>query len=250
MDIIITAGGTSEYIDKVRKITNMSTGALGSNIAATLLEKSDHYIIFLGSDTAITKLLIEIDGNMLDRDFLEFHHITDTNSLDMKMTELLTKREIGCVIHSMAVSDYTVGRVFSNQNIIDLIENSDMDKNDIVELLKNPPAIDNTNKISSSFETMDIRLIKTPKVIDKIKVLSPKTILIGFKLLNGVDHSELIDVARKSLVRTKSDFIIANDLAEIKECKTHVAYLVDMKSEVELTSKQNISNKILEIVNE
>ena len=35
--IVITAGGTSEKIDQVRKITNSSTGKLGMTIANHLL---------------------------------------------------------------------------------------------------------------------------------------------------------------------------------------------------------------------
>ena len=37
--VIITAGGTSEKIDNVRKITNSSSGKLGSVIASRLLGK-------------------------------------------------------------------------------------------------------------------------------------------------------------------------------------------------------------------
>ena len=37
--IIITSGPTNEQIDAVMKITNMSTGALGSTIAETFLRE-------------------------------------------------------------------------------------------------------------------------------------------------------------------------------------------------------------------
>ena len=41
--VIITAGGTSEKIDNVRKITNSSSGKLGMIIAEHLLEENDDY---------------------------------------------------------------------------------------------------------------------------------------------------------------------------------------------------------------
>ncbi len=44
LNIIITAGGTSEKIDSVRKITNNSSGKLGSIIADTFLNKNDNNI--------------------------------------------------------------------------------------------------------------------------------------------------------------------------------------------------------------
>ena len=44
--IIITAGGTSEKIDNVRKITNSSSGKLGMIIANHLLKESNDLIIY------------------------------------------------------------------------------------------------------------------------------------------------------------------------------------------------------------
>ena len=42
--IIITAGGTSEKIDNVRKITNSSSGKLGCTIANKLIELHEEKI--------------------------------------------------------------------------------------------------------------------------------------------------------------------------------------------------------------
>ena len=44
--IIITAGGTSEKIDNVRKITNSSTGKLGMTIANYLLKENNDLLIY------------------------------------------------------------------------------------------------------------------------------------------------------------------------------------------------------------
>ena len=46
MNIVITAGGISEYIDNVRKITNSSTGKLGLVIANTFLSYSNIDLIY------------------------------------------------------------------------------------------------------------------------------------------------------------------------------------------------------------
>lgn len=51
MKILITSGGTSEQIDKVRTITNMSTGKLGAKIANTILKNTfDVEVYFLSSN--------------------------------------------------------------------------------------------------------------------------------------------------------------------------------------------------------
>ena len=46
MNIVITAGGLSEYIDNVRKITNSSTGKLGLVIANTFLSNDNIDLIY------------------------------------------------------------------------------------------------------------------------------------------------------------------------------------------------------------
>ena len=43
---VITAGGTSENIDNVRKITNSSSGKLGMTIANHLIYDDNDYFIY------------------------------------------------------------------------------------------------------------------------------------------------------------------------------------------------------------
>lgn len=51
--VIITAGGTSERIDNVRKITNSSTGKLGCTIANEILSTlEDVEIYYICSKTS------------------------------------------------------------------------------------------------------------------------------------------------------------------------------------------------------
>ena len=51
------------------------------------------------------------------------------------------------------------------------------------------------------------------------------TTLVGFKLLSGVPHEELIDVGYRLLQKNKCDFVMANDLREIGN-GMHKGYLI------------------------
>ena len=67
--IVITAGGTSEKIDNVRKITNSSSGKLGMTIANELLKRDDVFIYYIctkGSFRPVDERvkIIEIEGTM------------------------------------------------------------------------------------------------------------------------------------------------------------------------------------------
>ena len=84
--IVITAGGTSEKIDNVRKITNSSSGKLGMTIANHLLkENGDLIIYYVCSKNSLRPLdkkikVIEIDGtislkNKIEKGFSFIHEV-------------------------------------------------------------------------------------------------------------------------------------------------------------------------------
>lgn len=255
MNIIVTAGGTSENIDSVRTITNMATGRLGVFVSELLLDTFENVkVYFLGSDQSISffkeRINIFNEYGYFDESEVIFIPITDTKSLEYEMTKLITEKEIKSVIHSMAVSDYSVEKVFDIGRIVNSIRENDFSKEEIIELLTNPPLIDNSSKISSKSEKLEIRLKKTPKIINMIKEVSPSTQLIGFKLLNNVSHEELISVARESIHKTGADYIVANDIKDGTGYLDHTGYIVDLGSEEKFVGKIEIAKAIVNLVKE
>ena len=107
MHVLITAGGTSEPIDTVRKITNTSTGRLAATIYEQMVQhKSNtgkpmtfHYVV--GSATVLPEF---------DRD-TNVYHVTDTRSVEATVQEILSHNTIDIVLHLMAISDYYVAAV-------------------------------------------------------------------------------------------------------------------------------------------
>lgn len=103
-------------------------------------------------------------------------------------------------------------------------------------------------KISSDTDHLVVVLKKNPKIISLIKNLQPKTILVGFKLLVDVPMIELLNVAKASLEKNHADFILANDLAEIRDEKHH-GYLINKQHKVkEAHTKTEIAELIKEEV--
>lgn len=229
--IVITAGGTSEKIDNVRKITNSSSGKLGMTIANHLLKENDDLIIYyVCSKNSLRPLdkrikVIEIDG---------------TISLKNKIENLLLNEKIDYFIHSMAVSDYMTDYVTTIERIKASIKNT----SNLEEAFSNIEII-NGNKISSYEDNLVIVLKQTPKIISIIKDLSPQTYLVGFKLLDGVSKEELISVAKKLRDKNKCDLVVANDLATIRNGE-HIAYIIDKNNEIEEShGKDDISKKLV-----
>lgn len=229
--IVITAGGTSEKIDDVRKITNSSSGKLGLTIANHLLKENDDLIIYyVCSKNSLRPLdkrikVIEID---------------DTINLKKEIENLLLNEKIDYFIHSMAVSDYMTDYVTTIERIKASIKNT----SNLDEAFSNIEII-NGNKISSYEDNLVIVLKQTPKIISIIKDLSPQTYLVGFKLLDGVSKEELISVAKKLRDKNKCDLVVANDLATIRNGE-HISYIIDKNNEIEEShGKDDIAKKLV-----
>lgn len=216
MNVVVTAGGTSERIDSVRKITNSSSGKLGSIIANKLLENSKiSKIFYVCNKEAVLPV---------QDDRIEIINIQSVDDLQNALENLIKTQKISVVIHSMAVSDYKVEYVTTTQNLSTILKNKD--ENQISDILsKREAGIDNKDKISSNLDNLFVKLVPTPKVISKIKQWDKDIFLIGFKLLSNVSHEQLIDVAINLMQKNNCDAVVANDLKDISK-QNHKAYIL------------------------
>ncbi|NQP53202.1 phosphopantothenate--cysteine ligase [Streptococcus suis] len=222
MKLLITSGGTSESIDQVRAITNHASGNLGKIIAEQALSIG-HEVTLVTTKQAVKP---EPQKN------LTIIEISNVESLKSTLEPLIKTHQ--ALIHSMAVSDYTpvymtgLEEVQATEDISSLLDKKNTE-----------------SKISSKDDYQVLFLKKTPKVISFVKKWNPTLQLIGFKLLVDVSKEELFAVARQSIERNDADYILANDLTDIKG-NQHIAYLVDKTSEVRVNTKEEIAQLILE----
>ena len=221
MKILVTSGGTSEAIDRVRSITNHSTGHLGLVITEALI-KAGHEVCLITTSQAVRPA---------SHPNLKIIEIKNTLDLLVEMRNLVKNYQV--LIHSMAVSDYTPVYMTS----IDEVQASQ-------DLSKFLTKQNTESKISSKEDTQILFLKKNPKIISLVKEWNPKIHLIGFKLLVDVSQEHLIQVARESLEKNQADLIVANDLTQISSDQ-HKAYLVEKNSFQTATSKHEIADLLL-----
>lgn len=221
MKILVTSGGTSEAIDRVRSITNHSTGRLGLVITEALI-KAGHEVCLITTSQAVKPA---------SHPNLKIIEIKNTLDLLEEMRNLVKDYQV--LIHSMAVSDYTPIYMTS----IDEVQASQ----DLSEFLTKQ---NTESKISSKEDAQILFLKKNPKIISLVKEWNPKIHLIGFKLLVDVTKDHLIDVARESLNKNRADIIVANDLTQINS-EQHLAYLVEKNDYQTAYSKQEIAELII-----
>lgn len=82
-----------------------------------------------------------------------------------------------------------------------------------------------------------------PRVIDEVKKVAPKTHLFGFKLLDGVDHNELIKAAYGVLLESKATAVIANDRQDLGK-----KFIVTKERGVHEVSQDGLAGWIWEIL--
>lgn len=233
MKILVTGGGTSEDIDGVRRITNMSTGSLACEILEAFACQ-EHELIYLHG----------FHAKLPQGDKIRKIPCGDAKDVYDKMKHILTTEKIDLVIHAMAISDFTLDYVVTKKSLCEELSRAKSSEEIIAILDKPKTAIPRDQKISSSEELL-LALQKTVKILPELKKWNPEIYLVSFKLLRDVEKEELISVARDQLIKTKSDLVLANDLKELSD-QGHRAYLVREQDVQEVLGKKNIAQALLE----
>lgn len=241
--ILVTAGDTYEPVDEVRRLTHMATGRLGSLIADEFAAEGAEVTFLCGERSLLPAKRIEKTVT-----------ITGVMELQSAMRELLTNTRFDAVIHSMAVSDYTVRGLADETDTAAEITRSILSAgpiNDEARLQKlvlkalQKSAYTPSGKISSDLSSLLVFLDRAPKVIPLVKQMQPDTVLVGFKLLADVPERELLEAVQAQMQNSGSDFVLANDLSGI-DGDTHGAMLVGPDGVLERpATKQEIAASIV-----
>ena len=236
MNILITAGGTSEPIDEVRTITNSATGRLGSLVADACAAREEFAKIFYVCGQQALRPVSEK---------VTVCPILGTLDLQETCTKILKEEKIDAIVHSMAVSDYLVESVTTLSELAKVLSAGAEGEEELHRLF-NEAALKDFHKLSSSLKSPVLLLKQTPKVLSGFRALAPEAQIIGFKLLSQVSEEELFDVASALLKKNDCNYVLANDGAKIHG-DSHPAMLIDREGQVRhYTTKQEIAAGIVE----
>ena len=216
--ILITGGPTNEYIDEVMKITNMSTGSLSTALGMRFLEAGYSVTLVLNRSVNTEKLL-----NMKQSANLEIIPVETTADM-LEAVKTCSDRHYDALVHAAAVGDYTGEFSFLLEDMAQelfAIKDSARSADDFLQVMTNPKCrLDDSSKISSYQKNLTVKLGLTPKIIARLREWYPDTLLIGCKLLENVPKEELYSVAQKLCSKNNMDYIMANDLADLRHGKS------------------------------
>ena len=243
--ILITAGPTNEYIDEVMKITNMSTGRLGIELSKNFIANDCEVTLICTRSVARSGLYERY--SLANANGLNTIQIETTDDM-YRVLEKESHNHYDLVIHASAVGDYKPEFSFRMEDLAsELLETvkSGATYESILDTLTNPKCkVNDDTKISSYEPHLTVKLTLTTKLISHLKEWYPNSVLVGFKLLENVTKEHIIEVAKKLCIKNDMDYIIANDLADLRR-GNHVSYLVnkDGYQNHEFHSPEDIFNK-------
>lgn len=181
MNCIVTAGPTYEPLDDVRRLTNFSTGRLGTELANFLAARGHNVTLLLGT----------MATHAGERQAQEVKFFTTTADLRAKLKSFSGK-QVDAIFHAAAVSDFAFGKMFTR---------------DAAGKLKpfNP-----SKKISTRGGNLFVELTPTPKIIAELRSWFPKTTLVGWKYEADGGRADALRASRKQLADCSTDVCVAN----------------------------------------
>jgi phosphopantothenoylcysteine synthetase/decarboxylase len=180
MHCVVTAGPTYEALDNVRRLTNFSTGKLGTDLANHLVARG-HRVTLLTGEQATYR-----GPRQAQREEI----FSTTNDLSGRLRALATQN-VDAVFHAAAVSDFGFGKVW--------LRSGDGKLSEI-----------KSGKISTRQGTLLAELTPTPKIISKLRDWYPKACLVGWKFEVDGNRASVIGLAEKQLHECRTDACIAN----------------------------------------
>jgi phosphopantothenate---cysteine ligase (CTP) len=172
MRIVITGGPSAEPIDRVRTLTNHSTGELAVKMAERLSRAGNRVELLLGAGATWR---------------METAKYFRTNEdLAHLLADIQNPREVGLVLHAAALSDFKLREVNIAGGSAGL------------------------RKISSDAESVLLRLEPKPKLIRRLRDWFPNAYLVGWKYEIDGTREEVVQKGTRQLELNRTDACFVN----------------------------------------
>lgn len=178
---IVTAGPAYEPLDEVRRLTNHSTGRLGTELANHLERQNVEVTLLLGAG-------VSWKGEVFARRLIPF---TTAESLTKALRLLSSTETFDAVYHAAAVSDFRFGKIWLHN-----------DQKSIQTAAK--------GKLSTSSGRFLAELIPTPKILPSLRSMFPEAFLVGWKYEVEGTPQTAVEKSRQQLKTCQTNLSIAN----------------------------------------
>ena len=181
MNCIVTAGPTFEPLDDVRRLTNFSTGRMGTELANFLAARGHRVTLLIGESATYA-------GERRAQAVKVFSTTADLRA----QLQAFSGKRVDAIFNAAAVSDFGFGRVFAES-----------EPGEFVARKKN-------RKISTRQGALLVELVPTPKIIAALRGWFPETKIIGWKFEADGSRAGVLRVAKRQLRDCMTDYCVAN----------------------------------------
>lgn len=180
MHCVVTAGPTFEPMDAVRRLTNFSSGRLGTILATFLAARGHRVTLLRGEASAYAITCAEVT----------LHPFTTTEDLGAKLAALASD-SVDAVFHAAAVSDFKFGKIWRRTASGELIEVR-------------------AGKIPTREGALLAELLPTPKLLPRLRGWFPRAVLVGWKYEVEGNRASALAAAAEQLAESRTDACVAN----------------------------------------
>ncbi|MHA1684569.1 MAG: bifunctional phosphopantothenoylcysteine decarboxylase/phosphopantothenate--cysteine ligase CoaBC [Promethearchaeota archaeon] len=211
-NFLVTVGPTREFIDKVRFLSNPSSGKMGMAISEEIIARGGRVTIVM-TKGCITQPPLSTNVKLVE--------VSSTQDLLMAVMNELSTKDYDFFISSAAISDFRPAKVLNK-------------------------------KISSDRDKLLINLVQNPKIIKEVRKAYPELFVVAFKAEVPAMQDEMIDNAYNRLTSSDADLIVANDVGRVEtgfESSTNEVFIIDKTrniTHVPLQSKRLVAVHILD----
>jgi phosphopantothenoylcysteine synthetase/decarboxylase len=177
MRVVITTGPSFEPIDQVRRLTNSSTGELGTLLAEGFAEAGHSVVCFraVASTFAAPLWPVEVIPYSTNDDLVE------------GLTRLPSREQVSVVLHAAALCDFKISAITDEEGV----------------------AI-TAHKMPSRSGKLHLTLEPAPKVITSLRRMFPSSIIVGWKFEIDGTTSDVLAKGRQQLEDCLTDACVLN----------------------------------------
>ncbi len=180
MNCVVTAGPSFEPLDAVRRLTNFSTGRLGTELANDLVARGHQVTLLVGQGASW--------GG--PRRAHEVEVFTTTADLHQRL-ERRSGQAVEALFHAAAVADFQVANIWTQD-------------------AAGPRAAVARGKLPTRAGKLLVELAPTPKILRHVRAWFPNACLVGWKYEVEGDRAAVLALAAEQLAENHTDACVAN----------------------------------------
>lgn len=180
MRCLVTAGPTWEPLDRVRRLTNFSTGSLGGQLANHLASDGHEVCLLLGESAtwrnSVSAVTVE--------------NFSTTASLAEHFQNHATDKRVA-IFHAAAVSDFTSAGIHERdtQGRLTPLSNS---------------------KFTTRGGNLWVELCPTPKILPQLRTWFPNALIVGWKYETDGTRDDVLARVARQFQESNNDLCVAN----------------------------------------